>query len=268
MEHIRLRCLIILNKNYKIFIFVICVFSFFIGDNLNYAKNTDALLFEFVLISVSDFHYLTFFALPVYCYFLFSSYSSNPSMSVVRYQSFCVYFMNEIIPISLFAFFYSICPAIVATIIGIISGLPIEGRKGSLLLADSDNIIVSTELEYFDKFAELIRATGSSCIISILCTVVYMSLGLIFISMMIRFMLYVLSKKVVLLSVIAAYIFDVIVVQLALDKVPSYLCLNNYFVLIDAFVNNAIATSVVIMFAVFAVIYLCLKKRWGCRNIC
>lgn len=245
-----------------------CVFCLFIGFHLKSAKNADTSVLEFVLVLVSDFHYLTFFALPAYCYFLFSSFSPNSSISIVRYRSFCVYFMSEITPISLFALFYSICPAIVATIIGIISGLPIKSRKGSFFMADSGNVIVSTDLEYFDKFAELIRATGSSCIISILCTVVYTSLGLIFISMMIRFMLYVLSKKVVLLSVIAAYIFDVIVVQLALDKAPSYLCLNNYFVLIYAFVNNAIATSVVIMFAVFAVIYLCLKKRWGCRNIC
>lgn len=240
-----------LGLHYKKLILMLCVYSLYISFVLNNSITHDMGFWEFVLFMITDFRLITFCLLPLYGFYIFSSASKIEIPQIIRFKSFNKYFVSSIVPDAVFSFLYASAPLFISLFLSLIF------RK-SYSSAQLSNEFLTHIVAYFND----------SVILTIIISTFYLFFGLMLLSVVIKFLLFIIPRKIVTVSCLAVYLLTVLSVQWNIDSVFPYVFLNNYIILIDAVRNNCLFINSFISVIIFALIFVATKKRWGCSDIC
>lgn len=256
MEKLKIRYLNLLWIHWKKIIFALGVFCFFSGSSLMEVKMLNGSLEEFILTSITDKYYWIFCALPIYIWFLFSSFSQTSSMVIKRYRFCYTYFLAELIPIAIFTLLFVLGPVACSSIIGLSAGLPIFSQHSDELLQSFYGEVLGIYIEHYDSY-----------ILSIFLTELYLFIGLCFFAVVLKYLCYPFSQKAVLFFMILCYMSALYAIQRGIDVYAPYLFFSNYLFLTQALVGNCEWVCLIIMFLGSILCVLGIRKRWGCKNI-
>lgn len=256
MEKLKIRYFNILQLHWKKIIFALLVFCFFSGSSLMGIKALNGSLGEFILNSITDKYYLMFCALPIYVWFLFSTFSRSSPMVITRYRFCYTYFVSELIPIALFTFFFVLGPVVCSLVIGLVSGLPISAYSSAELMQSFYGEVIGVYTKYIGSIG-----------LSIFLTEVYLLVGLCFFAVLLKYLCYPFSQKAVLICMILCYVSALYAVQRGIDVYAPYLFFSNYLFLTQALVGNCVWICLIVMFVGSAFCIWGVRKRWGCKNI-
>ncbi|MBO5066060.1 MAG: hypothetical protein J6D06_08110 [Clostridia bacterium] len=253
MAKLKHLCNIYFAQNSKIIILFMFITSIYTGYRIMGAKLSAANVFEFMLEMLSDFHLIIFVLLPIFGFCVFSTLSSHKTMEIIRYRCFQEYFFIELVPSIIFAFLF------VVIILGF-----------SLIFSLALNFsAIMQPTGYFDNtsIGAILSNSPNAILNALLCTSLYLFIGLIFIAITVKFLFYLIPKKALLLIVALEYILSVLAVQWNYDEIFPYIFLNNYTILHNAINNNCSFIQTTIIFITVAFVVIATKKRWGCSDL-
>lgn len=258
MGRFHIKYLNLLEEHWRKVVILLCGFGIFCGSNLQAAQHAGLSVLEFTLISVSSQHFLMFFLLPLYLYFLVSMLSTRSLMAICRYRFFHTYFLDEMVPIIIFTFIYSLLPMFFALIVGLVAGLPTV----------IDNRATIIQYQSYARMLHIYQNTFQSLFVATLSTVLYLFVGLVFLSIILRSLFYLFGRKTALFWTAILYLGSIVKIQGGADNMFSYLFLCNYLSLLNALVDNTQIVSLIMMLTISAICIFLMRKRWRGENIC
>lgn len=255
MEKLKIRYVNLVRIHWKKIIFALCVFCFFSASSMQGISSFYGTLGDFILISITDKHYLIFCLLPIYIWFLFSTFSRQSSLATIRYRACYICFLSELIPIVIFTSLLVLGPVVCSAIIGLVAGFPISSQLSHELMESFYGDVLKLYLGQFHSYT-----------LSIIATILYLFAGLCFLAILLKYMCYPLSSKVVLIITILFYISALYAIQRGIDVYVPYLFFSSYLFLAQALVGKCAWLCSIVMIIVSVVCVLLVKKRVGCKN--
>lgn len=226
----------ILNQGKKIAVYMF-ILSIYLGASILSAKNDGQNVFDITEKALKDFHIIIFVLLPLFllCVVPFRDYINKTIL--IRHKSFFTYYLCEIIPILIIAAIFVFLLFFESFLLASISGLFLSKNEGNNFIG------------------------------GILRPSIFLYFGLAFLSVIIQFLKYRVTKNAVLLIVIITYMLSVVAVQWNIDEILPYVFLNNYLVYDENFDNLQLTIQLLIMVIISSLTCITIKKHWKCSNL-
>ncbi|MCD7826200.1 MAG: hypothetical protein LUH14_09610 [Clostridiaceae bacterium] len=218
-------------------------------------------MYEFVLFVMGNHYYVIYFLFMSYIYFFFDSLRMESDLITIRIGTLRSLFFSRVIS----SVFQTMCFVGMHVIIAMILGgikLPHNNR----FMASSIEGYYNDTLDYLFQYAGYISTPFAALVI----TVIYMVIGLVFISMLLYTLESLIGKKGAILSV-GIGIFDIMLgFKLGVSGFPELFFLNNYFIFHHVlFMSGKIYAmiNVVCMPVLLALEYYFWKRKWKNQKI-
>ncbi|KMY41500.1 hypothetical protein [Peribacillus loiseleuriae] len=202
----------------------------------------------FVLRILSDHYLIIYGVTPVFLLSIFRKLEEDTPLLIVRFRTFARYFYTKWLAISIYAILFVLLQIITVLILGI--GLPV-GNEYPV------NSLVENELfNYFE-------AAFSTPLLAVISSSLYMMIGLSFVGVSILTIFHFFNRRVVLITVLPAYLIMVIGLKIpALGTLP-FITMNRYIILHhNLVIGNGILWSVTGMIVLVFVQIICIRFAW------
>lgn len=202
----------------------------------------------FVLRILSDHYLITYGVTPVFLLSIFQKLEEDTPLLIVRFRTFARYFYTKWLSISIYAILFVLVQIITVIIMGI--GLPF-GNEYPV------NSLVENELfNYFE-------AAFSTPLLAVISCSLYMIIGLSFIGVSILTIFHFFNRRVVLITVLLAYLIMFISLKIpALGTLP-FITMNRYIILHHNLVmKSGILWSIIGMIVLALVQIACIRFVW------
>lgn len=216
---------------------VCIVFSIYSIDLKLDAMRWEVTFWEYLLLALSDIHYMSFFAMAVYFFLTFSLFKEENELVVIRMKSRFLYYLELIKAAFCVATFFVLLHLSLSIVIGL--GLDFE--------------IGFTEISYDTNYIHWIfREQFSSAVYALLALIVYMVVGFAFITIIFILLQRYLKANWVIIVFAGLFILNVIGFAIS-DEVEGiqYVLLNHYILL-----HQVILQGVSNLFIYLAIILL------------
>lgn len=201
---------------------VVVIFSILIGYKLQQAKYEDISYFEFILYSLTDHYYILYFMIISYVFLIFGIINDDEEIVIIRSGKYIKYFTSQVISFLYISTLFVLMHVLIVLIIG--WGLPFEN-----VFRTKENHFY--EFEVLSAYMKYFKEPFSAALLS----VIYMILGLAFISMLIKLISHFFHERFAIFSIGVAYFLMLISLRTHIDNEIPFLFLNNYLVLHHSF---------------------------------
>ena len=213
---------LILYVNDKRKIVVFLVFSFFCGMNIDIAIGAHMSLLEYVIFLMTNHYYLIYFMFMAYLFFSIAIMQEESELLYIRLGTIKKQYICILINVLLQTIFYVGCHLVIAFIIGCT-----KLDCSNLFMVSSIDGYYNDTLNFLMEYKKYFSSPGEALV----ATLLYMILGLTFLSMMIYVIKRVLGKKATMIAIGLIMIDLMMGFKCSFRGVAGFLFLNRYFIL-------------------------------------
>ncbi|WP_312498703.1 hypothetical protein [Enterococcus sp.] len=232
-------------------IFMVTLFSFYVSTYLSTGYQLALTAIEFMIMLITDHYYILYIFLALYIFATNSVKKKQRAFVMIRCKNYLYFWLQELLNSALLAIFMV---GLHLFTIGMISFLHFPATSDF-----SGNPTPELPLDvYREKF--------SSPIITLAVVSLFLIMGLIFFTVIIRWMEHYISQRSIHLVTWTIYLSGIIGLQMGWDEHLPYLFINNYLMLHHAIARDALFNILIVQLLVLGGALYCLKNGKGIKN--
>ena len=228
-------------KYFKKVILILVIFSYIIGQKIVYIDNNTVNAFEFIIIMLSNQHYLIYCMALIFLFIIIGNLKYQNNIIVLsRFKTYKLYFLERILNNLV------ICIQIV--LLQVIMALVIVLPKLKIVNSFNENTN--------DEILKVFSTNFSTPILAILVICSYMILGLFLFSTLLELINNTYSKGICIILIVIIYFFMTLRINSGNLDILNYFCIDNYFILSNSIYNNMSLNVILIEIAAFILIFM------------
>ena len=209
------------------------VLSYICGKNLSILENENINVVEFITLTLFDKYYFTYGIMSIFLFILISNIGLNNEIYFIRKIKFINYFIHR----NIANLITSICFIFLHIVITFIIGI--------------------TRFKIFTEHINL-------SIVELIILTFYAMLGMFFITVLIEFVNYFLSKNITIVFILLAYLSIWLGIRGLCNEKIYFLYLNNY-ILFEYGIKNLMSLLIIEIVMVTFIFYF-IDKKWWIKN--
>lgn len=232
-------------------IFMIILFSFYVSTYISTGYQLELTAIEFMILLITDHYYILYIFLALYIFAANNVKKKQRALVMMRCKNYLYFWLQELLNSVLLAIFM------------VSIHLFTIGMVGFLLFPATFEFrgIPSPELPL-----DVYRETFSAPIITLAIVSLFLIMGLIFFTIIIRWIEHYISQRSIHIVTWTIYLTGVIGLQMGWDEYFPYLFINNYLVLHHAIAKNALFNILIVQFLVVGLVLYCVKNGKGIKS--
>lgn len=228
-------------KYFKKVILILVIFSYIIGQKIVYIDNNTVNAFEFIIIMLSNQHYLIYCMALIFLFIIIGNLKYQNNIIVLsRFKTYKLYFLERILNNLV------ICIQIV--LLQVIMALVIVLPKLKIVNSFNENTN--------DEILKVFSTNFSTPILAILVICSYMILGLFLFSTLLELINNTYLKGICIILIVIIYFFMTLRINSGNLDILNYFCIDNYFILSNSIYNNMSLNVILIEIAAFILIFM------------
>lgn len=233
---------------------MIFVFSIFALNFIQKARFENFTYWEFIIDVITDHYYILYFMVIFYLFSIFKMIDDDKEIIVIRTGRYINYFVSQVISLFLISIIFVLIHILIVGIVGY--GLNMDNRF-------TMNIRYYNYAQVLGNYSTYFKTPISA----IITHIVYMILGLTFMSVVLLTASHYFNKRFVIIGIMSMYVLMIVSMMPDMDKFPPFLFMNNYVILHHALASLEEKFYVMILIEMFfTCCILCIVKKFWHKN--